>query len=70
MQPAPACAICEKHIPEGERWEYEKGAYPIGTPEGDKRRVHTACVAQLIRETLAAFARVPEDKREELTFEI
>lgn len=67
---APTCAMCKKPIPEGQSWEYEKGAYPIGTPEGDKRRVHSACVAQLIRETLAAFASVPEDKREAVTFEI
>ena len=65
-----ACALCEQPIRQGEQWEYEQGAYPVGTPESAKRRVHARCVAALIRETLAAFTRVPEDRRDEITFEI
>jgi len=58
------CALCEQPITEGERWEYERGAYPVGTSESAKRRVHSRCVAALIREALELFARVPEDERE------
>jgi hypothetical protein len=64
------CTLCGESISEGGRWAYAAGTYPIGTPENMKRRVHSGCVAQLLRETLAAFARVPESKRDEITFEI
>ncbi len=70
MQQESICKLCGETISEGQRWEYAEGAYPVGTPEQAKQRVHGACVAKLLRETLAAFARVPEGKRDTITFEI
>ena len=74
MTSAPAnphvCSHCRESIQEGERWEYTKGAYPISAPEDTKERIHSRCVAQLLRETIAAFARVPEEQRDPITFEI
>lgn len=70
MNEPPTCKQCGQLITEGQRWEYWKGAYPVGTPESAKERIHGACVSALLRETLAAFARVPEDRRDEITFEV
>ena len=63
------CALCEQPLTEGEPWEYEKGAYPIGTPERAKHRVHAHCVAALVRETLELLAKVPEDQPDEITLD-
>lgn len=63
------CIRCAEPITEGERWEYSQGYAAYGQ-EQTARRIHSRCVAELLRETLRAFARVPEDKREEITFEI
>ena len=53
----PICSLCEQPIIEDEGWEYEKGAYRVGTPESEKRRVHSRCISALLREAIAAFAR-------------
>lgn len=63
------CERCHEPISEGERWEYYHGAPRVGE-EKSAARIHARCVAALLKETLAAFARVPEDKREHIFFEI
>jgi hypothetical protein len=70
VQQEPICKLCNEAITEGQRWEYAAGAYPVGTPEQAKQRVHGACVARQLREVIEALARVPEHKRDEITFEI
>lgn len=52
---APYCVLCEIPIAAGEFWEYEKGATPISTPENEKRRVHSACVAALQRRSCTGY---------------
>ena len=69
MEIAPICAFCQDPIRQDERWEYWK-AYPVGTPEHEKRRIHGRCFSQLLRQTIEALARIPEDKREEVYFDI
>ncbi len=64
------CKLCGEVITEGQRWEYANGAYPVQTPEGIKERVHGACVTKQLREVIEALARVPEHKRDTITFEI
>jgi hypothetical protein len=74
--PPHRCTRCNEPITEGERWEYTQGAPRFGE-EQTAPRIHSRCMATLIKETLAAFARVPEDKqddplgrRSQITFEI
>lgn len=58
------CKFCGNVIAPIEAWEYYK-PYPVGTPEAMKERVHSYCVARLVRDTLKLMAKVSEDRRGE-----
>ncbi len=53
------CHRCGQVIAAGQGWEYLT-SYSVRTPEAAKQRVHSACVAQQLREVLTALAQVPE----------
>lgn len=63
--PIGACFHCGATIGPYEQWEYEHGAYPIGTPDDAKRRVHSRCVASLTDAVLALLAKLPADREDQ-----
>lgn len=63
------CTHCGEPITTDQRWEYTRGG--VGDEGRDAApRIHSACVAVLLRKAIAALARVPEHQRETFTFEI
>lgn len=65
----PTCKLCNQEITEGQRWEYAT-SYAVRTPEEQKERVHSGCVAKQLREVLTMLAAVPEKDRDDLYIEI
>lgn len=63
------CTRCGDLITGGARWEYTQGAPRYGEAE-TAPRIHSQCVAELLREVIACLARVPEHEREAFSIEI
>ena len=63
------CKLCSEMITDAERWEYTR-LYAVETPEVLKQRVHNRCVTAQVREVLRLMARVPEDERNEIYFDL
>ena len=43
---------------------------PYSQRTGDTRRIHSRCVTALLNETIHALAQVPENKRDEIYFDV